>query len=338
MYKTIREAYKQDGTKNEVKKEFVTLEEAKAYAKKWSKNIRGAVYTKIYIFDEQKYSEFVYSLDCEGKEATELSENVEDNTNEVEQEKYAVAYEASVYVFENGCEEDEITDINTRYFTDYHEAQEWCHKEELELGIYAAGSTVEKYTIKPCTAKQISNGDFDVISCDSLCEKTQDDDKITNEVQTTDVYIGAIEKGSSVDSSMFDSYELALQWVKQNIQCGYTGNIFKGYLKNKDKFVHEPKLLKTLRFITYQSWVDSKKDFSEFARVNDIVDEETVGYFLDVLPPVRWSGCFLQIGEAYSHEENEQGEWKPIFTTFAREDGAWVYKGHCFLDKTENVA
>lgn len=88
---------------------------------------------------------------------------------------------------------------------------------------------------------------------------------------------------------------------------------------------------------TLKNWLETEKNFKDFVQVGEEVDEEMVDYFMNVLPPRSMSAGYLQVGEPYSHiEDKADGRWKATYDTFIKEDGRWIYKGHCFAGSTEN--
>lgn len=77
--------------------------------------------------------------------------------------------------------------------------------------------------------------------------------------------------------------------------------------------------------------------WSDYARVGDVVSEEIVNYFTDILPPRIMSYGYLQVGEPHSHRYDLDRRLRPIFATFAKCDGVvWRYYGHCFAYETIN--
>lgn len=100
-----------------------------------------------------------------------------------------------------------------------------------------------------------------------------------------------------------------------------------------EKDVHEGNngLLKVKR---YQDWQD---DLGTFLQIGDLVDQEFVNYFIDVLPPACMNGKCVQIGEPYSHREDKNGKWRATFPTLKKTPEGWRYAGHCFRGETENV-
>ena len=96
---------------------------------------------------------------------------------------------------------------------------------------------------------------------------------------------------------------------------------------------------------TMEEWDGTGLSFCDFAEVGDEVDEEIYDYFLDILPPACFTSRLLQVGEPAAHRVDENGNFRPIFTTFERgrvyddpenPDGrmAIVYRGECFFGQT----
>lgn len=77
----------------------------------------------------------------------------------------------------------------------------------------------------------------------------------------------------------------------------------------------------------YSDW---RGNLSQFLRIGDVVDQEFVDYFLNVLPPVCWSNFIIQMGEPYSHDE----EGYPTYATLKNTLNGWVYAGHCRRGET----
>lgn len=82
---------------------------------------------------------------------------------------------------------------------------------------------------------------------------------------------------------------------------------------------------------TLKAWEDSGLDLVEFVSVGDIVDEDIVNYFLNVLPPIVNYRNLLQVSEPFSSEACESGGCKNTYLTFHKEaDGNWHFCGACF--------
>lgn len=118
-------------------------------------------------------------------------------------------------------------------------------------------------------------------------------------------------------------------------------NIVKEFFEEKKEPIKSNIKAKTnlkSRYLTKKAWDSSHQDFTSWANVGDIVDEETVQHFRDCVSPIAYDAMYLQCGEPYTHETNPKtGKWEPAFITFARELGSWVYKGICFYREYEDV-
>lgn len=118
-------------------------------------------------------------------------------------------------------------------------------------------------------------------------------------------------------------------------------NIVKEFFEEKKELVKSNIKDKTNfkpRYLTKKEYDETHQSFSSWARVGDIVDEQIVEEFRDCIFPVAYDAMYLQCGEPYTHEINPKtGKWEPVFITFARKLGSWVYKGICFYREYEDV-
>ena len=76
---------------------------------------------------------------------------------------------------------------------------------------------------------------------------------------------------------------------------------------------------------------------STTAMVGDLVEEQVVDNFMNCLPPASFSASCAQLGDPYSHRQDElTGKWRATFLTFRKADrGVWEYCGKCFRGETE---
>lgn len=84
-----------------------------------------------------------------------------------------------------------------------------------------------------------------------------------------------------------------------------------------------------------EDWKKSNaKSFDDFFKAGDIVGEDVVNYFSDIVPPITFYDDFIQIGEPYDEKiDFEDNKWKNIYATFEKEGKYWIYKGNCFRNK-----
>lgn len=73
-----------------------------------------------------------------------------------------------------------------------------------------------------------------------------------------------------------------------------------------------------MKIKTMAGWEVSNLGLSEYLQIGDRVDQDLKDYFLEVMPPIQGGG-YVQIGEAYSHNDNG--------TTYATLFGN-LYLGH----------
>lgn len=91
----------------------------------------------------------------------------------------------------------------------------------------------------------------------------------------------------------------------------------------------------------FKGWHDfsertGKHNYYDYAKPGDEVDEETYNHFLDILPPVTMKHGYFQVGEPYSHREDDEGRWRATWATFIQEGDKYYYLGHCFAGETVN--
>ena len=79
-----------------------------------------------------------------------------------------------------------------------------------------------------------------------------------------------------------------------------------------------------------------KYSWNDYASVGDVVSEDVVDHFMNIMPPRAMSYGYLQVGEPYSHVYDIDRRLRPTYMTFAKCDGVWRYYGHCFVYETIN--
>jgi len=85
---------------------------------------------------------------------------------------------------------------------------------------------------------------------------------------------------------------------------------------------------------THANW---NCDLAEYLQVGNIVDVELVEYAFNCMPPITMNGEMVQMGEPYSHREDETGKWRATWSTFVKTEFGWVYAGHCFKGSHLNI-
>ena len=90
---------------------------------------------------------------------------------------------------------------------------------------------------------------------------------------------------------------------------------------------------------TLNGWTDfadrtGRTGIYDYLRKGDIVEENLVDYFMNVMPPRAMSYGYLQVGEPYSHVYDIDRRLKATYMTFAECDGKWRYYGNCFAYET----
>lgn len=90
---------------------------------------------------------------------------------------------------------------------------------------------------------------------------------------------------------------------------------------------------------TYKGWQESGlRTFEEYCFPGDKVDEAVIDHFVNSISPITLRSDFVQAGEAYSCEPDEQsGRHKNTYTTFHKiGDDLWIFDGYCFKGENEN--
>lgn len=89
---------------------------------------------------------------------------------------------------------------------------------------------------------------------------------------------------------------------------------------------------------TLEKWFESGLPTAEdYLEPGDEVDEDLIGYFLDVLPPRTNRAGLLQVGGEISTAKDGNGRWLPTYLTFKRHGDTWRYAGRCFEGYAEPV-
>lgn len=77
----------------------------------------------------------------------------------------------------------------------------------------------------------------------------------------------------------------------------------------------------------YADW--KKESIYEFLQAGDVVDEEFVQYFINVMPPACMTSGVIQIGEPYSHING-----KATYPTLKNSPEGWRFAGNCHRGET----
>ena len=90
---------------------------------------------------------------------------------------------------------------------------------------------------------------------------------------------------------------------------------------------------------TLENWCEftdrtGKGSIYDYLNKGDIVSEDIVDNFMDMLPPRAMSYGYLQVGEPYNHVFDIDRRLRPTYMTFAKCDGVWRYYGNCFAYET----
>ncbi len=90
---------------------------------------------------------------------------------------------------------------------------------------------------------------------------------------------------------------------------------------------------------TLKEWEESGKNWDDFCKPGDLVDEDVYWYFLNILPPRNMGAGYLQVGEPYDSRLNPRtGKYMATYSTFTKvENEVWRYCGNCFPGEAVDV-
>lgn len=90
---------------------------------------------------------------------------------------------------------------------------------------------------------------------------------------------------------------------------------------------------------TLKEWEESGKNWCDFCKPEDLVDEDVYWYFLNILPPRNMRAGYLQVGEPYDSRFNPKaGKHMATYSTFVRvEEKVWKYCGNCFPGESVDI-
>lgn len=84
------------------------------------------------------------------------------------------------------------------------------------------------------------------------------------------------------------------------------------------------------------------RTWEEYCKPGELVTEDIVDEFANSVPPKTFKNGFVQAGEAYSTQPDENGVWRDTYTTFTyhgKDDAGrslWLHNGYCFAGQTNN--
>jgi hypothetical protein len=74
---------------------------------------------------------------------------------------------------------------------------------------------------------------------------------------------------------------------------------------------------------TYKDW---KGSLHKYLDIFDLVDEEMVNHFTNVLPPATFRRDLIQLGEPFDHINGQA-----VYPTLMKTAEGWRYAGNCYL-------
>lgn len=96
--------------------------------------------------------------------------------------------------------------------------------------------------------------------------------------------------------------------------------------------LRETEALKPKTMEGWRVFAEETHEYSMYAYLQkgDVVGEDVVNYFVNMLPPATNRASLVQIGSPYDSVEDRDGKLRPTFGTFAKENGVWRFCGNCF--------
>lgn len=325
-FKAVREVYV-NGKSRKTVKVYETYEQAKAYAKRYSKLTGKATFVNVSVYfntDDYKYQNVdIYTIDSNEFEIEHL-EQIEKFQRDVEEMVEPPQKTEKKYNF---------------YITDY--------TEDRELPTFYEGYTKKEITNMVKEWSEKNNHVYKIYIYDRTSDKGIAGRVFFKVINWKQIYkVG--KTGSRLRFGEF-SYEEAEKYCKKYAEKD--GIVYTIYEVKLDEYgrddtvqvinIEPPeKPEPTPKIKTLQDWEKKGGNFTDFCKVGDKVDKGIVDYFVDVLPPITWRTDLVQCGEPYGHRDNpETGRWEATFITFSKNDkGQWYYAGICFKNQREAIA
>lgn len=308
-----------------------TLEKAKAYIDRYAKGLKfaSAEIEVNYLNKEISYEDFK-SGNYEILSFQKIYDVTLDGIETIEEEKEPTKYLVKGM---NGFQ-FETYDLSEAKKVLYNN----CFRFENVNVEYGVIELAEDGSWKKVLIEGTSSKDYDRIAEFVFCEEEQkqEDTKPETEetaAEPTEKVVGfRVGLGGKIYKTADEAFKNNPKDAKQVFKVVDNGDGFTGeYVPIEKPAPH----IKTM-----QEWEDSRKSFTSFCQVGDLVDEEIVDYFINVLPPVTWNGSLVQCGEPYNHGGNPKtGRWEAMYITFAKNDsGQLYYAGICFKNQREAIA
>lgn len=276
-------------------------------------------------------------------------------------------YEVTRYIFKYGNETDEL-DASTTVWDTFEKAIAYI--ERYATGLKFTSAFIEEIVVnKEITADDYKHSNYEYVSTQKVYDVTSEGvedftkEKICYFEKSEQADETVEEKSEPVNEEVYKIYfgddrtfgiqtvglqsalELGQAYAKDHAGEKITvidenKNTIQEFFEEKKEPVSNIKDKTNFkpRYLTKKAWDNSHQDFTSWANVGDVVDEETVQHFRDCVSPIAYDAMYLQCGEPQKHETNPKtGKWEPAFITFARELGSWIYKGICFCREYEDV-
>ena len=110
------------------------------------------------------------------------------------------------------------------------------------------------------------------------------------------------------------------------------------FVQRERRKITEDKTIKNL-----DGWYKSGlRTWGDYCKPGELVTEAIVDEFANSVPPKTFRNGFVQAGEAYDTQPDENGVWRNTYVTFTYhgKDGAgrslWRFEGYCFVGQANN--
>lgn len=307
-FKAVRTVYMENGKSRKTVKTYETYEQAKAYAKRYSKITASKATSR------QKF----------------INVSVYINTDDYKYQN------VDIYTIDSNEFEIEHLEQIEKFQRDVEEMVEPPQKTEKK---YNKGKQVD--VIPAYSAKQHTHYELEINEYDETGYITNENTVKFKTLEEATAYVDKLIKNAGENEIVLRLYKV----TGEDFECLFTKRASKihgtiGILEDKPgQTVAEvkPEPEPTPKIKTLQDWEKKGGNFTDFCKVGDKVDKGIVDYFVDVLPPITWRTDLVQCGEPYGHRDNpETGRWEATFITFSKNDkGQWYYAGICFLNQRE---
>lgn len=254
-------------------------------------------------------------------------------------------YKVDRSFFKYGHDYDEI-DGNTTVWDSLEKAKAFIEKYRFNRKFYSA--TVEEIIVnKVITMEDYKKNNFEIVSYQEVY--SEDYDGNYDETHGKIYYLNGEKisdmKKENIKEEVYKIFQVdeGTAWCIEANTLSEAKEIAKKYkghivIKKGLKIVAEFNNIDDIK--TMDDWQKSNSsDFDSFAKVEDVVDEDIIDFFVNGISPITYRSNLIQSGEPYSHKYNPRTKRNEgTYITFAKTGDKWIYKGHCFCGEQRHIA